>query len=370
MQNLTKIHRQHLHTIPELGFEEHKTKAYILDTLKQYSCEITEPCSTAVCAFFKSPIKDCGCIAFRSDMDALPITESTGLQYASCHENFMHACGHDGHMAMLLAFAAEIDDNLENLSYNVLLIFQPAEEGGGGGEELCKAGILSKYKVSKIYAYHLWPGIEKHAIASRAGALMAKTTEMDLIIEGKSAHCASADQGIDSLYIGCQFLCDIYKMAETEVPKEEFRLLKFGEAQSGTIRNIISADTRFYGTMRCFNMSIFDFMLKRIHEIAKGYEDQYGCTITIVYNAGYPPVINDPSIFEDTKNTLSEEFNFKTIEVPYMQAEDFSFYLQQIPGMLMFLGVGDTPPLHNDKFNFDESVLETGVQAYKKLLGI
>lgn len=374
MFHLLKNYRHDLHRIPELGFQEYKTKKYILDVLKQYQCEITEPCSTAVCAFFQCKSKAQGetinTIAFRCDMDALPITESTGLEYTSTHNGYMHACGHDGHVAMLLGLAGEIDKNIEQLTDHVLLIFQPAEEGGGGGQEICNTGILSKYNVSKIYGFHLWPGIEKFAIATRPNALMAKTTEMDLIIEGKSSHCASPEQGIDSLYIGCQFLCEIYKMAEEEIPEEEFRLLKFGQAESGTIRNIISAYTRFYGTMRCFNMDIFDFMLKRIHEIAKSYEDKYGCTITIQYNAGYPPVINDPKIFEDTKNLLFNEFNFQTIEIPYMQAEDFSFYLQQIPGLFMFLGVGDTAPLHNEKFDFDEDILDTGVRAYKKILGI
>ncbi|WP_027398780.1 M20 metallopeptidase family protein [Anaerovorax odorimutans] len=370
MKELLKKYRRDLHKIPELGFEEYKTKAYILNILKEYNCEIINPYGTAVCAYFKCKNKNNETIAFRGDMDALPITESTGLDFSSSHSGLMHACGHDGHIAMILGLAYEIEKNLNKLPCNVLLIFQPAEEGGGGAQKLCDTGILSKYNVSKIYGYHLWPGVEKYAIASRPHALMAKTTEMDIIIKGKSAHCANADKGIDSLYIGCQFLCDIYKMVETEVPKDEFKLLKFGKAESGTIRNIISAYTHFYGTMRCFNMDIFDFMLKRIKETAKNYEEKYKCNIIVEYNEGYPPVINDPEVFKDAENKLSKEFIFKNIEIPYMQAEDFSFYLQEIPGMFMFLGIGDTYPLHSDKFNFDEDVLELGVKAYKKLLGI
>ncbi|MEG1930328.1 MAG: amidohydrolase [Anaerovorax sp.] len=372
MKNILKKHRRALHQIPEMGFKEIKTNAYILDILKKYSCEIIQPFPMAICAFFQCNPSKKGIptetIAFRCDLDGLPTLEKTGLPFASTHEGYMHSCGHDGHMAMLLALAEVIDAQLDILHQNVFLLFQPAEEGGGGAERICNSGILTQYQVTKIYGIHLWPGIEKGVLASKAGPMMAKTTEMDIIIKGKSAHCASAHQGVDSLYIGCQFICEAYHMARSEISEKEYRVLKFGKAESGTIRNVISNQTIFYGTMRCFDMKVFDFMLMRLQEIAATYERNYGCTVEIKYNAGFPPVRNDPQVFEEARDLLSRSFAFQTIETPYMQAEDFSFYLERIPGLFLFLGTGHTAPLHSECFDFDEDILEIGLNAYLKLL--
>lgn len=374
MKEILKEYRRNLHEMPEMGFMEFETQKYILDTIGSYHCEITQPYGTAVCGFFQCEASKKGDIvetlAFRCDMDALPTTEQTNLPFTSKNIGFMHSCGHDGHMAMLLGLAYKINEQLHALTCNVLLIFQPAEEGGGGAERICNTGILEKYEISKIYGIHLWPGIKEGVIASKPGPLMAKTTEMDIIIKGKSAHCASSKEGIDSLYIGCQFLCDAYKMEANEIAKGEHRLLKFGQAKSGVIRNIISSETIFYGTMRCFDMTIFDYMLRRLKEIASSYEEKYGCTIEIPYNAGFPPVKNDGILFQEAKDCLSTDFQFETIETPYMQSEDFSFYLERVPGLFMFLGTGQTAPLHSEVFDFNEDILEIGLNAYLKLLSL
>lgn len=368
MLNELKKYRENLHKIPETGFKEFKTQAYILEVLKDYSCEISHPDSTAVCAFFK--VNDGTSIALRSDMDALPNKENTGLPYSSEHNEMMHSCGHDGHMAMLLGIAKEINENIDKLTNNVLLIFQPAEEGGGGAEILCQKGILKQYKVSKIFGIHLWPDIPKHAVASCPGGILAKSTEMNIIVSGKSAHVANSEDGIDALYISSKFLCALYDMVDNELPKEEYKLLKFGKMESGVIRNSISSITVLEGTMRCFDEDLFEFMLEKIFEITEEFEAEFGCTIQVFYNSGYPSVNNDPIVFEETKKILSDKYEFITLEKPYMQAEDFSFYLQRVPGILLLLGVGHTPPLHSEKFNFDEEILETGVNVYKTLLGI
>lgn len=372
MKTILKEYRKILHQIPEMGFKEFKTSKYILDNLSKYDCKILQPCDTAVCAYFACSSTKEGneteTIAFRCDMDALPTMENTNRAFHSKHPGYMHSCGHDGHMAMLLGLAYVLNTRLQDLQFNVLLIFQPAEEGGGGGRNICDTGLLEEYKVSKIYGFHLWPGIEKGVIASKPGPLMAKTTEMDIIIKGKSAHCANADQGIDALYIGCQFICDAYKMADEEISKDEHHLLKFGKAESGIIRNVISDQTIFYGTMRAFDMKVFDFMLHRLKEIAASYESKYGCTIEIQYNAGFPSVQNSNKLFEEARDLLTPSFTFKTLETPYMQGEDFSFYMKRVPGLFLFLGTGDTAPLHSEKFDFDEEILEIGLNVYLKLL--
>ena len=375
MLNKLRKYRQELHQIPELANEEYKTKAYILGLLEQYDCEITELCGTAVCAFFKgmndldNPGTARKTIAFRSDMDALPIQEATEAPYCSCHSGMMHACGHDGHMAMLLGLAAKLQENMSSLIHNVLLIFQPAEESIGGAQCICQSGILSKYQVSEIYGIHLWPALEKHSVASRPKELMAQSNEINVHVLGKGAHCADPENGIDALSIACRLLSDYYTMVDQEISKKEFPLLRFGKMTSGTVRNVIAESATLQGTMRCFNRETLNFMIKRMGEIASSYEARYGCKIKISYSQGYPPVINDHDLFVRAKSQL-KDFNFITIDRPSMLSEDFSFYQQQVPGLYFFLGTGSDVPLHSSLFDFDESVLETGLKVYLKLLNL
>ena len=375
MKNLLRKYRRDLHRIPELGYDVYRTKAYVMEKLRQYRCEITELCGTGVCAFFQSEKESSPSgrqrytIALRSDMDALPVTEETGAAYASLHDGAMHACGHDGHMAMLLALAGELDKIMHTIPHNVLLIFQPAEETIGGAKDICGSGILSRYAVDRIYAFHLWPMMKKHSIGSRAKEMMARSCELDITIRGKSAHCAYAEQGIDALAIGCELVSELYRMVQLELPETEYRLLKFGKMTSGSVRNAISASTILQGTLRSFRDDTFRFLNRRIQETAASYEKKYQCGIDISQSVGYPPVMNDPALFEEAKAAL-HEFDFQTFETPFMLSEDFSFYQQVIPGLLLFLGTGTNIPLHSNNFDFDEEILATGVEVYLKLLKI
>ncbi len=373
MNSLIKKYRQDLHRIPELGFDVFKTKAYILEQLRRYSCEITEVCGTGVCAFFQSREENGKgqkrerTIALRSDMDGLPVAEETGLAYASVHKGAMHACGHDGHMAMLLALAGELDRIIHSLHHNVLLIFQPAEETTGGAGKICATGILSKYGVTRIYGFHLWPMLEKNVVGSRANEFMAKSSELDIVIHGRSAHCANAEEGIDALAIGCELVGELYRMERSEIPDSEFRLLKFGKMVSGTVRNAISAETVLQGSVRCFHEETGNYMFRRIEEIAAAYEEKYECRITFKRSDGHPAVINDQELFTEAKELLSD-YQFHTFEKPFMLAEDFSCYQKEVPGLFLFLGTGTNIPLHSSRFDFDEDVLHTGVEIYLKLL--
>lgn len=373
MKDLLKKYRRDLHRIPELGFEVYKTKTYIMEQLQQYPCEVSEVCKTGVYAFFQSREDDGKgqprehTIAIRSDMDALPVSEESGASYCSTHEGAMHACGHDGHMAMLLGLAQELNQIIHTLPYNVLLIFQPAEETIGGAKDISNSGILEKFHVDRIYGIHLWPMIGKHVVASRAKELMSRSRELDVTIRGRSAHCANAEQGIDALSIGCEFVNELYQMVQTEIPKSEYRLLKFGKMVSGSVRNAISANTILEGTIRSFHENTGDFIIKRMEEIAADYEKKYRCSFSFNLSEGYPAVLNDPSLFKEAERLLSG-FDFLTFEAPFMLSEDFSFYQQKIPGLLLFLGTGTNIPLHSNNFDFDEDVLYTGVQVYLKLL--
>lgn len=362
-------HRRALHQIPELSYNEFQTKEYILSVLKNCNCEIVEVLSTGVCAWFNKGKKDT--IAFRADMDALPIQEETGLPFASKHIGKMHACGHDGHMAMLLGFAEELsqlDD--EAFQNNVLLVFQPSEETVGGAKPICESGIFEKTNTKAIFGTHLYPFLKKGAIGSRPNEFMASCSEVTIEVNGKSTHVAEPNKGIDSIEIAAELLCRLYKMEKEEIAEDEYRILKFGLFQGGTVRNILPETTVMLGGYRSFHSSVFNQMVTRTNEIIDELETHYGCKIKFDHTDGYPAVINNEKMFNYLKNTLQDEFEFVHYEKPFMIAEDFSFYCQKMPGCFMYLGTGTGIALHNCQFDFDEEILQNGIQAYLKLMNV
>lgn len=363
LEKLT-AHRRALHQIPELDQHLPKTRAYLEQTLRSLPCQILHPYGDAVCAFFDAGKDDC--VAFRSDMDALPIQEQNALAFCSQHAGAMHACGHDGHMAILLCFAEWIAQNLSSLPHNVLLIFQPAEETTGGAKNICDSGIFEQCRTSHIFGLHLWPSLPAGVIASRSGPLMAQSSELTIEISGKSAHIARQEDGIDALDAGVQFVQRAYRMAE-EFEPEQFRLLRFGRMQSGTARNAISAHTRLEGTLRTFSSSLHQALAQNLAEIAHSLENETGCQISRHMSEGYPPVHNSPLLFEQVLQYLGQE-NLLILEKPTLITEDFSFYQQRLPGIFFFLGIGGDQPLHSDHFNFEEQLLEPGLSLFQKLL--
>lgn len=357
MQIFTDRHA--LHRIPELDKHLPETVAYLKNALSGLRCEVTAPMEGALAAWF-----DFGrdsAIAFRADADALPIQEKNDVPYASQHEGNMHACGHDGHMAILLELARRLNER-KNLPHNVLLLFQPAEETTGGAKDLCETGILKEKNVTAIFGLHLWPGIETGTIASRKSELMARSSEVTADIYGKSAHIAKASEGVDALEAAAEFYLRALAL-ERSLPDGIFRLLKFGKFQSGTVRNALSAHTHMEGSLRAFQNEVFDGLRDGLIAIAADVENKSGCTVKLHFSDGYPAVINPDDLFDRVQKTVP----FKTLERPYMTAEDFSWYQQYIPGMFFFLGLGDTPPLHADTFDFDESILLKGADFFEEL---
>ena len=351
--------RYALHRIPELQLDLPKTKAYLENALASLSCRVFCPCNSALCAFFDFGAAET--IAFRADMDALPISEKTGADYASSHPGIMHACGHDGHMAILLELARRLNQK-EKLSHNVLLIFQPGEESPGGAKPICDTGLLEEHHVKAVFGLHLWPGLEKGKVFSRRQELMARASEVTLDIYGKSAHIAKAAEGIDSLMAGAEFYTRAVEM-ERQVPEGIFRLLKFGKFHSGTVRNALSAHTHVEGSLRAFQDEVFESMAGHLREIAADVEAKYGCTVNLHLADGYPAVLNDDAVFD----AVSRCHPLEELAEPCMTAEDFAWYQKHVPGVFFFLGLGDTPALHADTFDFDETVLLQGADFFENL---
>ena len=354
-----KKNRRALHQIPELDRQLDQTVSYLRGELEGLGCALFSPIDGSLCAWFDFGAERA--IAFRADMDALPIEEKTGAPYASRHPGRMHACGHDGHMAIVLELARRLRTK-QHLSRNVLLVFQPAEEASGGAKPICDTGVFDQYAVEAIFGLHLWPGLTKGKIFSRPGEMMSRSAELDVDIFGKSAHIGRSWEGIDATEAACIFLQKAYEL-ERSVPADIRRLLKFGHIQSGTVRNALSAHARMEGGLRAFSDEVFFGLRDRLLEIAKEVEASFGCTVKVHLSNGYP-AIHNPKELHDRVHAIAP---FEHLEEPSMTTEDFSWYQRYVPGMFFFLGLGDTPALHSDNFDFDESVLNIGADFFEKI---
>ncbi len=351
--------RRALHQIPELDDQLPQTTAYLTRALNVLRCQVFSPIPGAVCAYFHRGRPTT--IAFRSDADALPIEEKTGLPFASREAGRMHACGHDGHMAMLLELARRLD-TMERLPHNVLLVFQPSEETTGGARRICQSGVLEQYHVTAIFGMHLWPQLPKGVIASRPMEMMSRSCEVTVKITGRAAHIASASNGLDATAAGVEFYRRAMEM-ERDLPKSWRRLLKFGKFRSGTVRNAISASACLEGSLRAFQDEQFEAMQQALRRIAGQVSAETGCRVEVEMNDGYPAVINPPELLARARRAVE----FDLLEKPVMITEDFSWYQRSLPGLFFFLGTGDTPPLHAATFNFDENILRQGADFWQRL---
>lgn len=358
-------HRRHLHQIPELDFDLPQTIQYVRQHLESLGAEILEPAPSTVCAYFPAGAEQT--IAFRADMDALPLTEQSDAPYASKHPGRMHACGHDAHMAMMLGFCDEVAQLAAagELPYNVLAIFQPAEETTGGARGIVESGIFADLNVAAVFGIHMWPGFAAGQLISRPGPLMARTSEVKITVTGRSVHVAKSEHGTDATYAAATLLTRIYQMAEAMPAYPQF-LLKFGLLQSGTVCNIISGSALLEGTLRSFDDAVYQHLVSELQRIASEVAEQFGCKIDMDIDDGYPPVLNDPALLDAV--TTQTGLDVVELEQPPLTGEDFSFYQQAAPGVFFFLGTGRDEALHTADFDLDESALTAGVDLYRQLL--
>ena len=351
--------RRALHRIPELELNLPRTMEYLRSSLRSLGCRVFSPTAESLCAFFDFGAE--AAIAFRADCDALPICEQSDAAYASTHPGVMHACGHDGHMAILLELARRLDAKKENKN-NILLIFQPGEEAPGGALPICQSGVLEEYKVKAIFGLHLWPGLAFGKVFSRENEMMSRGTEVTVDIYGKSAHIAKADQGVDATAAAVAFYTKACQM-EKSYPENVYRLLKFGKFSSGTARNALSAHCHIEGSLRAFQDGIFEEMRSNLLAIAKAVEEEFGCKAELHFSEGYPAVMNDPKLYRE----LRKQVQWEELAVPSMTAEDFGWYQRYVPGLFFFLGLGESEALHSDTFDFDDTVLQNGADLFETI---
>lgn len=351
--------RRCLHRIPELGDQLPETAAFVLRRLQALPCAVTEPYEHALCAFFDFGKAET--VAFRADMDALPIFEKNTHHFVSTHPGQMHACGHDGHMAMVLGLGDWVAKQ-KDLPRNVLLVFQPSEETTGGAKRIVDSGIFKKYNVTRIFGQHLWPELPLGTVGCRRGEMMSRASEVDIVVKGKSAHAAKSRLGIDAMTAVCEIQCRA-RALDRSVPPEVFRLIHFGQMAAGTVRNAVAAEGWLKGTLRAFQDEWFYYLMNGLETICRDVARETGCRINMTHTEGYPAVCNDAGLYEKVKGKVP----FAELAEPSMIAEDFSYYAEAAPSVYFFLGCGPASGLHADTFDFDESVLTVGCDFLKQL---
>ena len=360
-------HRKELHKIPELGFCEVRTSLYLESQLKQLGYETRTVAKTGMIAFKKGISEEC--IAFRSDMDGLNVTEETNLSFSSEIEGQMHACGHDGHMACLLGFAEYIA-SIETLKKGILFIFQPAEEEPGGAKVMLEEGIFDDYPVTNVFGLHLYPELEEGTIGLRPGVMTAQTGEFDVYIKGKSGHGAIPHKANDALIIVAQLINSYQSIISRNLNPIEGSVLTIGSIQGGERRNVIAEKVKLEGTIRAFSQDIYQTIKDRMVTINQGLELMFNAKVEVVFRDKYPCIVNDKDLF----NKISQSsIKSQLIELdPMMIAEDFSYYQEKVPGLFFMIGsrnerLGFTHSLHHSKFDFNSDVLINGIKVYDEV---
>lgn len=378
--------RRELHSIPELDDDLPETIARVEDALRSMSCELLHPAPSCVCAFFD--VGASRAVAIRADMDALPVQEATGVPFASEHTGRMHACGHDAHMAMALAAARWVDRTVRagspKLARNVLFVFQPAEETTGGAKRVCESGVFERFSVERIFGFHVWPDLPWGMVASRPGALLARSSETHIHIQGAALHIAktyglSDTDSHDAALAAARFLVS-ERWLMRRLMQDEPCIAQFGLVEAGTVCNAVAAEAHLAGSLRVFSDEMFERAKRELRATLDEACASTGCTATIEFAEGYPPVTNDPGLFAEAAAALPE---LTRIDEPLLIAEDFAFYQRHLPGVFFLLGVGAPEDgdaavcgelgcagsaLHTSDFMFDERVLLRGVDVYRKLL--
>lgn len=359
--------RRSLHQIPELGLEEYKTTEYLRIALQKMGYHPLSISKTGLIVYIDHHQSET--IAFRCDIDGLPIAEKNDCSYVSLHPGRMHACGHDGHMSALLGFALFLKQSQEKYRYNVLLLFQPAEEIVRGAHLFVSTGIFEKYHVKAIFGMHLTPDIEEGTIASRPGALMAQGGELEVTIHGKQAHVGRYYEGVNSIAIASQLLQSYQTIRNQSVSPMQPSLLHIGKIEGGYACNIVADKVVMHGCLRTLSKEVYETIIRCMEQIHQGLEKQYGCHITYHCPPLYPPVTNDPALYKAFTKCITS--TYEEISEPSLLGEDFSYYQEQVPGVYFYLGTKNKQfqsGLHTDTFNFRESVLLSAIDAYHHIL--
>ena len=355
--------RRDIHKNPEILFETHRTSALVAEKLRAFGCdEVVEGIGrTGVVGVIKGNSTASGkVIGLRADMDALPIHEQTGLEYASKTDNAMHACGHDGHTAMLLG-AAQYLCETRNFDGTTVVIFQPAEEGGGGGKEMCDDGMMDRWKIQEVYGMHNWPGMPVGDFAIRSGPFFAATDQFEIIVEGKGGHAAKPHETVDSIVVAAHTVTALQLISSRNAdPVDQLVVSVTSIESSSKAFNVIAQRTHLKGTVRTMSKDMRALVEQRLTAIAKSVSETFGAKAEVKYYLGYPCMVNHPEQTEFAAS-VATKISGSCADAPLvMGGEDFAYLLEERPGAYILVGNGDTASVHHPEYNFDDAAIPAG----------
>jgi hippurate hydrolase len=355
--------RHDIHQHPEILFETHRTSALVKDKLKEFGCdEVIEGIGkTGVVGVINGQTNKSGkVIGLRADMDALPINEETGLDYSSKIPGAMHACGHDGHTSMLLGAAKYLCET-RNFDGQAVVIFQPAEEGGGGGLEMCKDGMMENFKIDEVYGMHNWPGVELGKFAIRSGPFFAASDFIEATISGKGGHAAKPHETVDPTVIASQIVVALQTIASRRAdPVEQVVVSITSFETSSTAFNVIPQEVKIKGTVRTLDPDVRDLAEKEYLRITELTAEAMGGSADAKFTRGYPVMSNSDEQTEFAAK-VARDVAGECAEAPLvMGGEDFAYMLEERPGAYILLGNGDSSPVHHPKYNFNDDAIPFG----------
>ncbi len=363
--------RQHLHTIPELALDCPKTAAFVAERLTDFGVdELHEGIAqTGIVAIINGQGEG-PTIGLRADMDALPIHEETGVPYASTHPGKMHACGHDGHTAMLLGAAKYLAET-RKFSGRVALIFQPGEEAGGGGEVMVQEGIMDRFDIGQVYAIHNAPNLPLETFHTNPGPIMAAADTFHIHLNGKGGHAARPHDCVDPVPAACAMVQAFQTIVSRNLKPAERLVISVTQIHTGTTDNVIPETAYINGTVRTFDKDIQAMVVKRMEKIIAGQAAAYGIEARLEFEYGYPPTINTAGEAAFAMDAAADVVGADRVDgdkEPVMGAEDFSYMLEARPGAYLMLGQGDGVGVHHAEYNFNDQVAATGASFFARLV--
>lgn len=365
--------RRDFHQHPEVLFEVQRTAGIVEAKLREFGCDavVTGLGRTGVVAIINGRTNFSGrTIGLRADMDALPMTEKTGSAYASTVPGKMHACGHDGHTAMLLGAAKYLAET-RNFDGRVALIFQPAEEGGGGGKVMIEDGLIDQFAINEVYGMHNWPGMPLGHFGIRAGGIMAATDRFYIDIEGVGGHAARPQQTIDPIIVSAQLVTALQTIVSRNLDPLESAVISVTMIEAGEADNVISRTAKITGTVRTLDGDVQDFIESKLGEFVPQFVASFGAKASIRYARGYPVTVNAAAQTAFAADVARDVVGADRVDddvAPSMGGEDFSYMLNERPGAYIFLGNGDSSELHTDSYDFNDEAIPVGVSYWVRLV--
>ncbi|MCT8998020.1 M20 aminoacylase family protein [Chelativorans intermedius] len=363
--------RRQLHAKPEILFDVHETAAFVRAKLEAFGCDevVTGLGRTGVVGLIRGSRGAGPTIGLRADMDALPIEEETGLPHRSTVPGRMHACGHDGHTAMLLGAARYLAET-RNFAGTVAVIFQPAEEGGGGGREMVKDGMMERFAIERVFGMHNLPGLPVGHFAIRPGPIMAATAEFSVEVQGKGGHAAMPHKTVDPIVIAGQMIGALQTIAARAADPLESVVVSVTRIHGGDSHNIIPDRVRMEGTVRTLKKEVNALAEERLRALCTGIAAAHGASATVAYQSNYPVTFNhaeETAFAAEVARQVAGEAHVDTHVAPLMGGEDFSYMLEARPGAFIFLGNGDSAYLHNPRYDFNDEAIPHGVSYWVRL---